>query len=70
MEVWYDPKVIMNVISFADLQAQFPVYYNNEDTDEFRVKTDRGILKFTGLRGHITRHALPSFLSFSVQKNK
>jgi hypothetical protein len=22
------------------------------------------------IRGHITRHALPSFLSFSVQKNK
>jgi hypothetical protein len=56
MEVWFHPMAITNVISFANLQARFPIWYNNQEADEFKVKTTRGILKFTQLTKNLYVH--------------
>jgi hypothetical protein len=42
MEVWYDPKAITNVLSFAIVQAMFPVKYDNRSKDAIYVETPRG----------------------------
>jgi hypothetical protein len=47
MEVWYDPEAITNVLSFAESLAVIPVMYNNGESDEFPVKTSKGVLKFS-----------------------
>jgi hypothetical protein len=47
MEVWYDPKAITNVLSFTEVQAMFPITYKNEEVDEFTVKTNKGMIKFS-----------------------
>lgn len=44
--VWYDPKAITNVLSFASLAEHFKIQYNNEVDDVFRVHTQKGILEF------------------------
>jgi hypothetical protein len=58
MEVWYDPKATTNVISFADLQAQFPECYKDQEADDFQVKTDRDILKFTQVSKNLYTHKM------------
>jgi hypothetical protein len=49
MEVWFDPRVITNVLSFAIIQEKFPVTYDNAKQDAFVVKTSKGDLVFKPL---------------------
>jgi hypothetical protein len=49
MEVWFDPSVITNVLSFAIVQEKFPVTYDNTKQDAFVVKTAKGNLVFKPL---------------------
>jgi hypothetical protein len=76
MEVWFDPMAITNVISFAELQEKFPICYDNQEADEFRVKTERGVLKFTQVSKNLYVHkpvvkvTQETSLLNTVQENK
>jgi hypothetical protein len=56
MEVWFDPQAITNVLSFTEIQAVFPVMYNNEEADEFVVKTSKFVLKFSQILKNLYAH--------------
>jgi hypothetical protein len=46
LEVWFDPNAITNVLSFAILQENFLIMYDNSKSDAFIVKTPKGDLAF------------------------
>jgi hypothetical protein len=55
-------------VSFAEIQAVFPVMFNNEEADEFAVKTSEGVLKFSQILQNLYPHK-PSIKKTSQEVN-
>ena len=59
--VWYNPKVISNILSLGLVQKNYPVTYNSRDGNEFVIHSlQQPTFKMTksGLFYHDTRHLL------------
>jgi hypothetical protein len=68
MEVWYDPKAITNVLSFAIVQAMFLVKYDNRIKDAIYVETPRGMIEFNQLSKNLYIYTNPKLKKPAIKQ--